>query len=120
MDRLKKQARRFLTKKIMMFDLDGTITKSKSNMDREMSSLVVRLLKKKIVAVIGGGNYPQFKKQFLAYLRCEKLFLRDLYVLPVSGGSMYAYRKNGWKLMYQNEFTQAEKKKIYADLSKLP
>lgn len=96
-----------------MFDLDGTLTESKANLDYEMAVLLCRLLEKKIIAVIGGGNYPQFEKQFLGHLKCPKDQLKNLFILPTSGGRMYKYGGGKWRLMYKNTFTIKEKKQIF-------
>ena len=47
------------------FDLDTTLTESKSNMTPEMGGLLGRLLQKMPVAVMSGGSYAQFQKQTL-------------------------------------------------------
>ena len=52
-------------KKLIVFDLDGTLAESKSPLDAEMSGLVHDLLGVVKVAVISGGDWPQFEKQFL-------------------------------------------------------
>ncbi len=106
------------SKKIIMFDLDGTLTKSKAILDQEMASLLCRLLEKKIVAVMGGGNYPQFKNQFLKYLPGSKEQFKNLFLLPVSGGSLYKYHNNRWYLVYSNVLTLREKKKVFAAFKK--
>jgi len=41
-------------KQLIVFDLDGTLTESKADMDEEMANLLKELLKIKKVAVIGG------------------------------------------------------------------
>ena len=41
-------------KKIIIFDLDGTLTKSKSDLDHEMASLICELLGLRYVAVTSG------------------------------------------------------------------
>ena len=53
-------------KKLIVFDLDGTLAESKSSLDAEMSALLHRLLEIAKVAVISGGDWPQFEKQLLA------------------------------------------------------
>ena len=53
------------SKKLIVFDLDGTLTISKSAVDSEMAGLIVGLLEKKKVAVMSGGGYPQFLTQFV-------------------------------------------------------
>ena len=54
-------------KEIIIFDMDGTLTKSKSVVDKKMACLICQLLDKKIVAVISGADFSQFKKQFLEH-----------------------------------------------------
>ena len=109
---LDKQADLLSTKKMVIFDLDGTLTKSKANLDKEMAVLLSKLLEKKIVAVMGGGNYPQFEKQFLAYFKCPKERFRNLFILPTSGGRMYQYQAGKWQAIYENTLTGKEKRLI--------
>lgn len=46
-------------KRLIVFDLDGTLAKSKSSLDAEMAALLDSLLGIVKVAVISGGNdYP--------------------------------------------------------------
>ena len=42
-------------KKLVVFDLDGTLARSKSSIDPEMAGLLVRLLGIVKVAIISGG-----------------------------------------------------------------
>ena len=55
-------------KKLIVFDLDGTLAESKSSLDDEMSTLLADLLSIVKVAVISGGNWQQFEEQVLANL----------------------------------------------------
>lgn len=50
-------------KRLIVFDLDGTLAESKSSLDAEMSILLHELLNIIKVAVISGGNWSQFEKQ---------------------------------------------------------
>ena len=59
-------------KKLVVFDLDGTLAESKSSIDAEMATLLEKLLGFIKVAVISGGNWPQFQKQVLAHLAGNK------------------------------------------------
>jgi hydroxymethylpyrimidine pyrophosphatase-like HAD family hydrolase len=52
-------------KKVIVFDLDGTLAESKSPLTQSMSSLLVKLLEKYYVSIISGGAFPQFKKQII-------------------------------------------------------
>ncbi|MEK7114621.1 MAG: HAD-IIB family hydrolase [Patescibacteria group bacterium] len=98
-------------KDLIIFDLDGTLTESKSDMDVKTAKLILRLLQKKLVAVIGGGNYNQFKKQFIGKLNSPRGYLKNLFLFPTTATSFYRY-KNGWQRVYQEVFLKTEKKKI--------
>jgi len=55
-------------KRLIVFDLDGTLAPSKSPPDDVIAALVHDLLGIVKVAVISGGSWPQFEKQLLAKL----------------------------------------------------
>ena len=57
-----------MVKKLIVFDLDGTLAASKSSLDAEMSSLLHDLLSVVKVAIISGGAWLQFEKQALSDL----------------------------------------------------
>lgn len=101
-------------KKLIIFDLDGTLAKSKSAIDKEMAELINGLLKVVKVAIISGGDWPQFEKQILDHLT-KKPSLKDLSILPTSGTKYYQFKKD-WEKLYADEFTKEEKKKILDSL----
>jgi phosphomannomutase len=103
-------------KKLVVFDLDGTLAQSKSSIDDEMSALFNRLLGTIKVAVISGGNWPQFQKQVLSHLG-EDERLKNLSLLPTCGTQFYQYEK-GWEKLYAEDFTSNQKKKIISSLKK--
>ncbi|MDB5135621.1 MAG: family hydrolase [Mucilaginibacter sp.] len=101
-------------KKLIIFDLDGTLAESKAALDNEMAAILERLLKVAKVAVISGGDWPQFEKQVLSKLS-EKKRLKNLSILPTCGTKYYHYQK-GWKLLYAENFTAQEKESIISNL----
>lgn len=103
-------------KKLIVFDLDGTLTPSKSSITEEISTLFSTLLGISKVAVISGGDWPQFQRQLLSKLPHDKS-LKNLSLLPTSGTKYYDY-KNGWEKRYSEEFSEEEKKKIISSLKK--
>jgi len=117
-NKLRKQAHKFSTKRVVVFDLDGTLTKSKTVLDKEMATLLCQLLTERVVAVVSGGSYTQFENQFLNLLGCTKTQLENLFVLPISGGSLYRYRSSKWQRVYQHTLTAQEKTKILAAFRK--
>ncbi len=103
-------------KKLIVFDLDGTLAESKSSLDPEMSALLHRLLEIAKVAVISGGDWPQFEKQLLANLPAGKSLV-NLSVLPTCGTKFFEYT-NDWEKIYSEDFNEGEKQKIVESLRK--
>ena len=101
-------------KKLIVFDLDGTLAESKSALDAEMAALLKSLFAIVKVAVISGGNWPQFEKQVLANLPHDE-HLKNLSLLPTCGTKFYRYEA-GWELLYSEDFTAEEKEKIIRSL----
>ena len=101
-------------KKLIVFDLDGTLAESKSSLDTEMASLLHDLLGIVKVAIISGGGWPQFEKQILSNLSADER-LNNLSLLPTCGTQFYQY-KGTWKKIYSEDFNQEEKTKIINEL----
>jgi phosphomannomutase len=104
-------------KKLIVFDLDGTLAESKSSLDAEMAALLSALLGVVKVAVISGGNWQQFKEQLLANLPHDER-LKHLSLLPTCGTKFYQY-ESGWELLYAEDFTDEEKVKIVRSLDQV-
>lgn len=96
-----------------MFDLDGTLTKSKSAVEPEMAELICRLLKDRKVAVISGGGYPQFLTQFVSKLPTSAENYSNLYLLPTSGTRLYTW-SGSWHEQYAEDLTKEEKDRIFS------
>jgi phosphomannomutase len=103
-------------KKLIVFDLDGTLAASKSPLDAEMASLLHDLLSVVKVAVISGGAWLQFQKQVLSRLPQDASLAR-LSILPTCGTQFYQYACE-WKKLYSEDFTTEEKQKIVSSLEK--
>lgn len=101
-------------KKLIVFDLDGTLAKSKSPVDAEMAALLARLLAVVKVAVISGGAWTQFEEQVISHLS-DDADLMNLSLLPTSGTKFYR-RNGGWKLLYSEDFTAEQKAEIIGAL----
>ena len=76
-------------KKLIVYDLDGTLAESKSSLDSEMATLLHALLGLIKVAVISGGDWPQFQKQLLSNLPQDNCLL-NLSLLPTCGTNLRA------------------------------
>jgi HAD superfamily hydrolase (TIGR01484 family) len=97
-------------KKLIVFDLDGTLAASKSSLDAEMLSLLHELLGVVRVAVISGGAWLQFERQMLSKLPRDGC-LTNLSILPTCGTEFFQYTDE-WKKLYSEDFTSDAKRKI--------
>ena len=64
-------------KKLIAFDLDGTLAESKYPLDAEMAELLTSLLDIVKVTVISGAAWPQFDKQVLVSQRVYSRVRRE-------------------------------------------
>jgi HAD superfamily hydrolase (TIGR01484 family) len=103
-------------KKLIVYDLDGTLAESKSSLDAAMAALLHDLLGVAKVAVISGGGWPQFEKQLLSNLPHDERLV-NLSLLPTCGTKFFQYTGD-WKLLYSEDLTAGEKEKITSSLKK--
>ncbi|MGB8964637.1 MAG: HAD-IIB family hydrolase [Candidatus Cybelea sp.] len=103
-------------KKLIVFDLDGTLAKSKAPLDDEMAALLARLLAVIKVSIISGGDFPQFQEQVLGRLPSDANFT-NLSILPTSGTKFYVY-DGQWRKLYSEDLSDDQKKKIEDALEK--
>ena len=84
-----------LNKKIVAFDLDGTLAESKQQLGTDMAEVLCTLALEKKVAIISGGSFNQFLKQFLVSFiptaEEKELIYSNLILLPTSGSRCYQY-----------------------------
>lgn len=104
-------------KKMMAFDLDGTLAPSKSHFTPRMVELFNALLEKFQVCVISGGKYQLFQEQFLTQITTDPALLKKLHLLPTSGTRYYTFNGNNWVMQYAEDFTPEEKQRIVAALT---
>lgn len=110
-----------MSKKVIAFDLDGTLAPSKSPLPDRMGEALDRLLERYHVCVISGGKFGQFEKQLLANLKASPANLERLHLMPTCGTRYYKFdaAKKEWEKIYAEDFTEAEKDKIKDALMKV-
>lgn len=104
--------------KMIVFDMDGTLTPSKWKMDDEMVELFKTLLSKYMVAIISWGKYELFQFQVLPYLWTDNNLLSNLYVCPTCSTAMYLFQNGEWKKQYSLDLSKEEKEKIISVLNR--
>ncbi|SFR85231.1 HAD-IIB family hydrolase [Sphingomonas jatrophae] len=104
-------------KSLIAFDLDGTLAQSKQPLGTDMAALIKQLLDVAMVAVISGGDWPQFERQVIARLpgntRLDRLF-----IMPTTGAKLYRHQGGAWMQVYAETFTAAERDRILVALDK--
>ena len=103
-------------KSLVVFDLDGTLARSKSSLDPSMADLLDKLMGVMKVAVISGGAWPQFEKQLLSKLP-QSDRLKQLSLLPTSGTQFLRY-DGQWTQLYAENFAPDDKTKIIDALNR--
>jgi phosphomannomutase len=96
------------TPRVMAFDLDDTLTVSKSQIDPRMARLLDQLLSRLDVCIISGGRFEQFETQVLRFLKASPERLPHLHVMPTCGTRYYTWA-GGWQLRYAEDLSEAEK-----------
>ena len=103
-------------KKLIVFDLDGTLAPSKSSLAPQTAALLHDLLGIIKAAVISGGAWAQFEKQLLSDLP-KNSCLANLSLLPTCGTKFFQY--NGkWVELYSEDLTADQRKNIIDSLNK--
>lgn len=107
-------------KKLIAFDLDNTLAESKSQIPDVMNEALSKLLKKYEVCIISGGKFEQFKKQVIDLLEADSQLLTRLHIMPTCGTRYYRYDAiaEEWKIIYQNDLSADQKKRIRQALEK--
>lgn len=108
-------------KKIIAFDLDDTLTPSKTLIDEEMVGLLSELAKGYMVSVISGGSFTQFQKQLEPLFTMEREIRKQFIFLPTTGSQIYQYNSatDSFELTHEQKLPEEEKKKIVVTLQKV-
>ncbi|MES2095690.1 MAG: HAD-IIB family hydrolase [Pseudomonadota bacterium] len=98
-------------KKLIAFDLDGTLALSKQPLDGAMAEALADLLDVAKVDIISGGDWPQFEKQVISRMPA-RANLGNFFIQPTTGTKLYRYVDGAWKAIYAELFSADEGKAI--------
>ena len=101
-------------KKVLAFDLDDTLTVTKSPISDEMVAVLSEVLNYYDVCVISGSRFEQFNIQIIDRLPLDAQRLKRLHLMPACGTQYYRYNEaiNEWELQYSEDLTEDQKVKI--------
>ena len=97
-------------KKLIAFDLDGTLAESKQAIQPEMAALLAQISTHVTLAVISGGDWPQFEKQIVERLPAGAR-LENVFIMPTTGTKLYRY-DGAWRAIYADVFSPDEHDRI--------
>lgn len=110
---------KFPEKKVIIFDLDDTLSEAKTPMLPSMGEAITELLKHAHVAVITGGKWEQCKIQVIDQLpETSGKNLSKLHILPNCGTRLYQYNNGEWCPIYEELLSSVEKIEIKKALEK--
>lgn len=95
---------------VMAFNLDGTLTNSKSEIDDEMVDLIAKLSKMHRICIITGGTFDQIKTQVLNKLPKETY--SSIKLFPTNGSIYATFKKTRWAVDQLEHFSKEDKKRI--------
>ena len=100
-------------KKLISFDLDGTVVESKTKISDSMRDAFNLLLEKYLVNVISGGKYSIFQQNLVAEITKNENLLSKLTLSPTCGAVMYIYTNNEWVFLYKDALDKEVIKEIF-------
>lgn len=102
-------------KRLVAFDLDGTLAESKQAIDEQMATILGNLSKVADICVISGGDWPQFEKQVASRLP-PHTDLSRFWLMPTTGTKLYRFEGNTWTRKYADLFSDDDRANIIAEL----
>lgn len=103
---------------MIVFDLDDTLTLTKSAVSEEIANLLVRLIAVRPVCIISGSRFEQFELQILNSLEASPSLLANLHLMPTCGTRYYRWGSDGWRQIYSEDLSEedrAEAKEILTE-----
>ena len=104
-------------KQLIAFDLDGTLAESKRPLDHDMARALAGLLEVTEVAIISGGDWPQFEKQVISQLAGAANLTR-LWIMPTTGAKLYRFQETEWREIYADTFDSGTRNMIMEAIRK--
>ena len=113
-ERLPSTLKRSMRRRMIAFDLDGTLAVTKSPISDLMAELLRDLLRPYEVCVISGGAFEQFKMQLIDRLDAKPEQLCRLHIMPTSGTKYLRFedRSREWVQQYSEDLAPEDRARI--------
>lgn len=103
--------------RLVAFDLDNTLARSKQPMLPDMALLFSRLTGRIDVAVITGGRQELVQSQVLDVLT-DEADRSHLHLMPTSGTRYYRWQHGAWHLVFSHDFDGATRRRVIDALTR--
>ncbi len=102
--------------KLVAFDIDQTLTDTKTPIDAQMAKLVSQLAERTNVAIVSGAPLSQSLTQVVHLLALTPATHARVFIIPTNGAALYAYdgAHDTWNPLYEHALTTQEKQKIFS------
>jgi HAD superfamily hydrolase (TIGR01484 family) len=106
--------------RVIAFDLDTTLARSKMRMTEEMGRRLAALTHLSTVAIVSGGRFEQFRTQVLDVL--DGLDTPPdrsrLHLMPTSGTRYFRWQKGEWVCVYAHDLAEQDRAQAIASLER--
>src|SRR3989344_11019 len=103
--------------KAVVFDFDGTLSKSRQPIEASVSELFIALAGKTTAAIMSGSPFPILHKNFLS--RLPKTDTASFYVFPNAAAECHLWNGGADETLYNHAFTRGECTHITSVLQKI-
>ena len=103
-----------MSKKVLAFDLDDTLTLAKTPIEQPMKGVFEQLLGKFELCIISGAMFSQIKKQVIDHLKPENL--EHLHIMASQGTKYWRVIDGEWKAVYADDLPKEKVDEIFKTL----
>ena len=110
-----------MRRRLIAFDLDGTLAVTKSPISSVMALRLTELLDLYEVCVISGGSFDQFQTQVIDHLDASEDQLAKLHIMPTSGTRYLRFdaSRSMWMTQYAEDLPPATRDEIIRVLTEV-
>lgn len=94
--------------KVIAFDLDNTLARSKKPMSGDMAHRVSRLTSLIPLAIVTGGSFGLVRSQVLDVLD-DGAQRSNMHIMPTSGTRCYRWDGGQWKCVYEHDLSERDR-----------
>ena len=107
------------TMKVMAFDLDGTLARSKKPMHKPMADALSQLTRLLPVAIISGGTIDLVRSQVTDMLS-DEADRSHMHLMPTSGARYYRWNPedDDWQEAYEHNLSEEDRRLVIESLER--